>query len=122
MRTKGEVKTGGTEKTENETETERERECHCNPPPAGVYSGTNCILPERASEGGSMLSTAHQDEQGQKTSLLSITCGTLTHSWASHIYTSVQKSASAHHLWDFSSQQEIKVRLLGCSDFELLHI
>ena len=120
MRTKGEVKTGGTEKTENETERESAIASH---PPAGVYSGTNCILPERASEGGSMLSTAHQDEQGQKTSLLSITCGTLTHSWASHIYTSVQKSAaSAHRLWDFSLQQEIKVRLLGCSDFELLHI
>ena len=71
------------------------------------------MLPERASEGGSALSTAHPDEQVQKTSPLPITCGTLTHRWASHMYTSVQKSAA--------SAQEIKVRLLGCSDFEPLH-
>ena len=80
------------------------------------------MLPERASEGGSTLSTANPDEQVQKTSLFPITCGTLTHRWASHMYTGVQKSAaSARPLWDFSSQQEIQVRLLGCSDFEPLH-
>ena len=39
VRTKGEIKGGETEKTENEKETERDY--HFNPPPAGVYSGTN---------------------------------------------------------------------------------
>ena len=112
VRTKGEVNGGGTEKTENENEKEREIIIATHPL-GGVYSGTNCMLPERASEGGSALSTAHPDEQVQKTSPLPITCGTLTHKWASHMYTSVQKSAA--------SAQEIKVRLLGCSDFEPLH-
>ena len=39
VRTKGEVKGGGTEKTEKEKETERD--CYFNMPPVGVYSGNN---------------------------------------------------------------------------------
>ena len=40
VRTKGEVKGGGTEKTEKERKTQNERDCHFNPSPAGVHSGT----------------------------------------------------------------------------------
>ena len=57
MRTKGEVKGGGTEKTEKE----KEKEIAISTCPLSVsIQATICALPERASEGGSTLSTAHR--------------------------------------------------------------
>ena len=64
MRTKGEQKGGGTEKTE------KRKGSHClfNPCTCGCLfiQAPTCRLPERANEGGSTLSTAHWGDQAQK--------------------------------------------------------
>ena len=66
MGTKGEVKGGGTEKTEKR-ERDRKREIAISTRPSvGVYSGTNLHASGRASEGGRTLPTAHRGDQARK--------------------------------------------------------
>ena len=87
MRTKGEQKGGGTEKTE------KRKGSHClfNPCTCGCLfiQAPTCRLPERISEGRSTLSTAHQGDQAWKTDScpscvgLQPTGGTLTHMYTS---------------------------------------
>ena len=64
MRTKGEQKGGGTEKTEKRKGAiafSTPALCRCL-----FIQAPTCRLPERASEGGSTLSTAHWVDQAQK--------------------------------------------------------
>ena len=102
VRTKGEVKGGGTEKTEKEKETEREREIAVSNHPLWVsIQAPTCMLPERASEGGSTLSTAHQGDQGRKPASCTLsvglqpTVGTLTHTYNLYFI-----CGSPTHRWD----------------------
>ena len=61
MRTKGEVKGGGTEKTE------KKRGIAISTCPLWVsIQAPDCVLLERTSEGGSTLSIAHQGDQAWK--------------------------------------------------------
>ena len=64
MRPKGEQKGGGTEKTEKR----KGSHCRFSPCTCGCLfiQAPTCRLPERASEGGSTLSTAHWGDQAQK--------------------------------------------------------
>ena len=66
MSTKGEIKGGRTEKIEKEKETERERLPFQSAPLWVSIQAPTCALPERASEGGSPLSTVHQGDQAQE--------------------------------------------------------
>ena len=85
MRTKGEDRRGGTEKTEK-----KEKEIGFSACPLRVsIQAPACALPERASEGGSTLSTAHQGDQAPKPASCPSsvdrqpTGGTLTHTYTS---------------------------------------
>ena len=87
MRIKGEVKGGGTEKPEKEKR-DRKREIAFSTCPLLVsLQAPTSALPERASEGGSTLSTDHRGDQAQKPASFTSSAGlqpiggTLTHAY-----------------------------------------
>lgn len=87
VKTKGDVKGGGTEKPEKEKEIQRNIAI-LYPPLAGVYSGTSLQASRKGCEEGSTLSTALQGDQAWKPDSYT-SCGlqargeTLTHLYPS---------------------------------------
>ena len=107
-----------------ETEKGTERDCSFNRPLCVSIQAPTCVLPERASEGGSTLSTALQGDQAWKPASCASFLGPQpTDGTSTHASTSIQKSAiSACSQWDISWQQENKgENIVRCSDFQPLH-